>query len=66
MATIESTETVVVIDGSNRTFVPDLTVNGTLEVNGTATVSDTGTEFVPKSRAEGEYDLIVRADGLID
>jgi hypothetical protein len=64
MATIESTETVVVT--GSRTYVPDLTVNGTLEVQGTVTVSDTGTEFVPKSRAEGEYDLIVRADGLID
>ena len=66
MATIDSTETVVVTDGSNRTFVPDLTVNGTLEVQGDVTVTDTGTEFVPKSRAEGEYDLIVRVDALID
>jgi hypothetical protein len=64
MATIESTETIVVT--GSRTYVPDLTINGTLEANGTVTVSDTGTEFVPKSRAEGEYDLIVRADGLID
>jgi len=66
MATIESNETVVVTDGSSRTYVPELTVNGTLEVQGDVTVTDTGTEFVPKSRAEGEYDLIVRADGLID
>ena len=64
MATIDSGETITVT--GSRTYVPELTVSGALEVQGTVTVSDTGTEFVPKSRAEGEYDLIVRADGLID
>ena len=66
MATIDSGETVIVAAGSSRTFVPNLTVSGTLEVQGTVTITDEGAEMLGKSRAEGRRQLITRADGTID
>ena len=65
-STIEATETETVLSGESRTFDSPLTVNGTLEVSGRATVTTIGEPIFGKSRADGEKNLIVRAEGEID
>ena len=55
-----------IVTDETRVFNSPLTVSGTLEVQGNATVTDVTDEIFGKSRADGEKQLIVRAEGKID
>ena len=63
---IPSGETETVVSGQTRTFDSPLQVSGTLQVSGRAVVTNIEQPIFGKSRADGEKQLIVRAEGEID
>ena len=64
--TIPSGETKTVVSGQTRTFDSPLQVSGTLQVSGRMVVTNIEQPIFGKSRADGERQLIVRAEGEID
>ena len=63
---IGDTETQTIPDGETRHYPDGLQVSGELQVSGIAVVGAPAPLFIGVSRAEGEKDLIARADGVID
>ena len=62
---IGDTETQTVPDNQVETYF-GLQVSGTLQVSGRVYVTDSTQAIIGNSRAEGEKDLIARADGVVD
>jgi hypothetical protein len=53
------------IGGNETNFYDGVQVSGTLQVSGRGVVTDV-TQFEPISRANAEFNLIERADGVLD
>jgi len=53
------------IGGEDSNFYDGLQVSGKLQVSGRAVVTDIR-PFEPISRANGEFNLVERADGVLD
>ena len=62
---IGDAETKTVPDTQVETYF-GLQVSGELQVSGQVYVTDSTQDIIGKSRAEGEKDLIARADGIVD